>query len=465
MKEFGKSGLSLLVALSFSTIPACAQLLKGTVEAKEMPDMTVNYSADGDVLNTVSVELKPDAKGCFTFDMPLPKAELDASIYVNNDIFGVHLERGKRAEVKIKADDKGEHFTAEVGGDNAVYSRFYNTYVQAFDIMKYFAPDPSEAKPYTEYRQILEDENAKVVKALTTIKDKRRREYYRRLSEGMYKWTKIRIIMDMAYDDKKECADYPEYNEIIATIDPNDTINIATNLSFAWLTAKAPIDYKGDQVAGYIRQMEIVDEQITNPKVKAILTQGIPKTYFAYGSPTTEGAVRFMEKYRVFAKDYPQLVAAYEERAKAVVEVKTGGEVPYDPEMTRPDGTKCHFADMKGKVIYIDVWATWCGPCCKEIPHLEKVVEQMKGNDKVRFVSVSIDENHEAWQNKLNKDNPQWEQFILSTEEQNKFMQKWGINGIPRFIILSSDGTLLNADAPRPSNPDLVKTLEEAAKN
>lgn len=464
MKDCKKFRLSLIAMLALSAIPANAQLLKGTVTAKEMPDMLVHYSPDGDVLNTVDIELKPDAKGNFTFDSQIPKESIDAAVYVNNDIFGVHLERGKQVIINIKADEKGESYTAEISGNNAKESNFYNTYVKAFDIMKYFAPDPSEAKTSNEYRQILEDENAKVLKALSTIKDKQQREYYRRLSEGMYTWTKIRIIMDQAYDEKKKCSDYPEYSELIATIDPNDTLNIPTNLSFAWLSAKAPVDYEGDQVAGYIKQLQVVEEQITNPTVKTVLIRSIPNSYFAYSKPTSEGAARFMEQFRVYAKDYPQLVAACEEQAKSIVEVKEGGEVPYDPEMTRPDGTKCHFADLKGKVLYIDIWATWCGPCCKEIPHLEKVVEQMKSNDKVRFISVSVDENHDAWQNKLNKDKPQWEQFILSPEEGKQFMEKWGINGIPRFIILSANGTLLNVDAPRPSNPDLVKTLEELAK-
>lgn len=461
MKEFQRLGLSLLAAAAFSAVPANAQLLKGTVTAKEMPDMLVHYSPDGDVLNTVDLEVKPDEKGSFTFDAKLPKQAIDAAVYVNNDIFGVRLERGKQAVINIKADEKGESYTAEISGDNAKESNFYNTYVRAYDVMKYFAPDPSEAKSYKEYRQILEDENAKVAKALPTVKDKKLRDYYTRLSEGMYKWTKIRIIMDLAYDEKKKCSDYPEYNELIATIDPNDTINIPTNLSFAWLSAKAPAEYEGDQAAGYIRQLQVVDGQITNPTVKAVLMKSIPNSYFAYSKPTAEGAARFMEQFCVYAKDYPALVAACEEKAKSIVEVKEGAEVPYDPEMTRPDGTKCRFADFKGKVLYIDVWATWCGPCCKEIPHLEKVVEQMKDNDKVRFISVSVDENHDAWQKKLDKDKPQWEQFILSPEEGRQFMEKWGVNGIPRFIILSSDGLLVNADAPRPSNTELIDTLNK----
>lgn len=456
--------LAVAALLAMTGTQAEAQLLKGTVTAKEMPDMSINYAPDEDMMNMTSVELQADKNGAFTFDRALPVQAVDASLYVGNDIFGVRLERGKQAVINLKADESGARYTAEISGDNARESRFYNTYVQAFDIMKYFSPDPAEAKPNKEYRRILEEEYATVQKALPSVKAKALRTYYTRLSEGMYTWSKIRLIMDLAEEENKNFSDYPEYNSLIAAVDPNDTINIRTNMLFAWLTAEQGTDFKGEQTDGYIKGMDAVDAKVTNPVCRAAIVRYIPYAYFTYGKPTKENAARFMERFRSFAGNNAELIAQYEERLKAIVDVKAGSEVPYDPEMTRPDGTKCRFADLKGKIIYIDVWATWCGPCCKEIPHLEKVVEQFKDNDRVRFISISIDENHDAWQKKLDKDKPQWEQFILSAEEQAQFMAKWNITGIPRFIILDREGHVANADAPRPSNPDLVKQLEELSK-
>lgn len=456
--------LAMAALLAMAGTPTQAQLLKGTVTAKEMPDMVINYAPDGDMMNMTSIELQADEKGAFTFDKPLPIQAVDASLYVGNDIFGVRLERGKQAIINLTADESGAHYTAEISGDNAKESRFYNTYVQAFDIMKYFSPDPAEAKANKEYRRILEEEYATVQKALPSVKDKALRKYYTSLSEGMYTWSKIRLIMDLAEEENKKFSDYPEYNSLIAAVDPNDTINIRTNMLFAWLTAQQGTDFKGEQTDGYIKGMDAVDAKVTNPVCRAAIVRYLPYAYFTYGKPTKANAARFMERFRSFAGNNTELITQYEEKLKAIVEVKAGGEVPYDPEMTRPDGTKCRFSDLKGKIIYIDVWATWCGPCCKEIPHLEKVVEQFKDNDRVRFISISIDENHDAWQKKLDKDKPQWEQFILSAEEQERFMSKWNITGIPRFIILDREGHVTNADASRPSNPELVKQLEELSK-
>lgn len=461
MKKIFVKGFAF-VALLAAAQGADAQLVKGNVVAKEMPDMLMNYTPDGDLMNLVSIEIVPDSMtGEFTFDHELPLQAIDATLYVGNDLFGLRLERGKQATIDLKESDKQGYFTAKIGGDNAKVSQFYNAYVRAFDVMKYFAPDPAEAKSNSEYRKILDEEYANLTKQFSLLKNKQEKEYYTHLSEGMYKWQKIRLIMDLAYDEKKELTQYPEYNELVATIDPNDTMNIRTNLVHAWLSSKTPSVNDGDQTDIYMKQMDVIDSEITNQQVKDYLTRSLPYNYFAYGAGDGTNATKFWEKFKVFAKNYPELISKYSEKMKALTEVKAGKEVPYDPTMTRPDGTTCKLADLKGKTVYIDVWATWCVPCCKEIPHLEKVYEQMKDNENVRIISISIDENHNSWQAKLDKDKPQWEQFILSPEEQAHFMNSWGIGGIPRFIILDKDGRIVNADAPRPSNPELVETLKK----
>ena len=89
------------------------------------------------------------------------------------------------------------------------------------------------------------------------------------------------------------------------------------------------------------------------------------------------------------------------------------------PNVTFSDNEgKCHhLTEFFGKVLYIDLWATWCGPCCMEIPYLEKMVDHYKGNKKVQFLSISLDENHDAWLKKIKADKPIWPQFKVNKEE------------------------------------------------
>ena len=104
----------------------------------------------------------------------------------------------------------------------------------------------------------------------------------------------------------------------------------------------------------------------------------------------------------------------------------------------------------------------WVITCCAEIPRLEKLVEHFKENDKIQFISISIDADQKAWLEKLEKDKPEWAQFILSKKEAKRFMDEWGITGIPRFIMIDRDGKIYAADAARPSDEKIIETLEKA---
>jgi thiol-disulfide isomerase/thioredoxin len=135
-------------------------------------------------------------------------------------------------------------------------------------------------------------------------------------------------------------------------------------------------------------------------------------------------------------------------------------------------GGNASLADSKGKYVYIDVWASWCGPCIKEIPSLKKVEEQFEGKN-IEFVSISIDEGrgykgdraaaYKGWKKMIAEKNLGGTQLLADDGFNSQFIQDYKINGIPRFILIDPQGNIVNADAPRPSSSKLVElfnTLE-----
>ncbi len=114
--------------------------------------------------------------------------------------------------------------------------------------------------------------------------------------------------------------------------------------------------------------------------------------------------------------------------------------------------------DLKGKYVYVDVWATWCGPCKREIPYLKEVEKEFHGKN-IEFVSISIDKigAHEAWKNMVTEKKLGGIQLFAGDDLQ--FVNDYGIEGIPRFILIDNKGDIINPDAPRPSNPNLTKVL------
>ncbi len=150
--------------------------------------------------------------------------------------------------------------------------------------------------------------------------------------------------------------------------------------------------------------------------------------------------------------------AAYFRALKAVASFKKGSNA-YNFSYENLAGKKVSMNDLKGKVVLIDVWATWCGPCKVEIPHLKKLEEEFKGKN-VEFVSISVDveKDKEKWKNMIAKDSLGGTQlFAGGWSDITKY---YDITGIPRFLVFDQNGKIVTADAPRPSAPELKELLE-----
>lgn len=125
------------------------------------------------------------------------------------------------------------------------------------------------------------------------------------------------------------------------------------------------------------------------------------------------------------------------------------------------EGKMVTMASLKGKVVLIDVWAIWCGPCIAEIPHLKKLEEEMKGK-AVEIISLSIDQpnDKEKWL-KMIKDQSLGGTQLFAGGPQNNVSQYYKIDGIPRFMVFDKAGKIVSIDSPRPSDPKLKELLEK----
>lgn len=118
--------------------------------------------------------------------------------------------------------------------------------------------------------------------------------------------------------------------------------------------------------------------------------------------------------------------------------------------------------DFKGKYIYIDVWATWCGPCIKQVPYLKKL-EEIYYNKNIVFVSISVDKEEVK---------PTWKQMVADKELggvqlfadnsfDSDFMNAYAVNSIPRFILIDPEGKIIDPEAPRPSFDKTRRLLDD----
>jgi len=117
--------------------------------------------------------------------------------------------------------------------------------------------------------------------------------------------------------------------------------------------------------------------------------------------------------------------------------------------------------DLKGKYVYVDVWATWCNPCKKEIPFLQKMEEKYHGKN-IEFVSISVDQmkDHETWKKMIADKKLTGIQLFSDNNWKSKFVTDYVVNGIPRFILIDPQGNIVNSNAPRPSSLKLVELFD-----
>ena len=151
--------------------------------------------------------------------------------------------------------------------------------------------------------------------------------------------------------------------------------------------------------------------------------------------------------------------------AQAIASKKMNGSDSPQFDYENHKGGKTKLADLKGKYVYIDNWATWCGPCRAEIPSLKKVEEKYHGKN-IEFVSISIDEqkDHEKWQKFVTDKQLGGIQLFADKNWSSDFIRAFGINSIPRFILIGPDGKVVDADAKRPSDPALQTQLDALLK-
>ena len=140
--------------------------------------------------------------------------------------------------------------------------------------------------------------------------------------------------------------------------------------------------------------------------------------------------------------------------------------IKYEFYLEDVNGNMSSIDSFLGKVLYIDIWASWCGPCRKQFPHAKNLKAQFSRRNlrNIEFMYISIDNDYDKWKKALSDFNIKGSHFISPANKLDGAGSYFEVAGIPRYIIINKDGSIADYNAKRPNDDDLLKELLELIK-
>ena len=431
----------------------------------------------GDIVFEATIEGAPNMQilvlSSNPFDMSRDTLRTDAQ---GKFSFKKHLNNGEYFEVLVGSSSRFPLFL--LPGDTTFMTANLNNFFDSQSFSGTAAIYNNYLTDYTKQSQIFQKEvyqkfslpEAKAVQVIDSVRDAREKNYddfikantsavkvFRKYEEArvLYEWALLRNIYPLyfRYLNKTEFEPSPEYMSYLGALDINDSSLLSLDLYQTFLDSyvgsKMEEYYKNDSLreanpSSILYRLKMIDKIFTDKSVKSVMAFKSVVDFIRYdGIKDYDLYIDYFHKlcpYKAMQVQVNNMLAEWKQLKK--------GMPAYEFTFEDIDGNKVSMSDFKGKYVYVDVWATWCSPCRKEIPYLKKMEEDFKGKN-IAFVSISVDQTKDPWKAMVVNDTLKG--YQLWAGQAREFSEFYKITGIPRFMLFDKDGKILESSATRPS--------------
>ena len=402
-----KSILIYLFSLSIFFISSCGQdpnkiTIEGSITNPVSDELVFNFT-------DTSYETRVDANGDFKITL-----NQDSAQYVT-------LLHGESTRMFIKPGDNIEiHFDTKEFDETMTYKNSPESSFLAYKLISAEEKDFYGESLYLADEVSYELELEKYKTNLMQRLDRFENGYFKRTEEKS-----INASIERYLKRKKSFSDRTEEERL-----------------YLWETSKLSKEYNFYDLLSTLNNAEF-DENLIEYEKKM------------------KSALEPLKKLNDYEKELgkiTKIVASWRERKDDYDNMPNDGDMSIDFSYPNIAGEMISLSSFRGRLVYIDVWATWCGPCIAELPSLERLQKDYENMDIV-FLSVSVDTDKEAWEKMLTED--QLDGVQLWADGWSQITKSYAIFGIPRFMLVDRSGELIAVDAPRPSSNEIRSMIDE----
>lgn len=432
-------------------------LIEGQIASSDSPVISL--------LGTEEIKAAIDPSGKFIIQAELEKAGF-YRLSLSNQSIQLFIVPGDR--ISLIADQRTWHTSALFKGDHAKE----NNYLVIYENLK----TTLQPQDFQTFFTQEEDDFIKAVEERTTLLNDSQQDYQKK--NGTFdEFFAEMISEEVAYDAAIMKMNYPFYFEYLLPdsnvilsdtydsflqnleIDSEDNLMVPAYKGFLmkYLEFKTINDTSDHETTQNVKKFNSISKLFQSENVKNLLYYSLMQEIL---ETSINDASLVMDKYiqlQTNAKYKEEITTGYNSWS-TLLKGKSSPEIT----CVTATGKTVSLQSLKGKLIYIDIWATWCGPCLRELPYLENLQEKYKKREDIVFVSISIDDDKVAWSTMVKEKNMKGIQLHANTEMHEKIVNNYLINGIPRFIIINKSGNIWNANAPRPSSKEVLNDIELA---